>query len=159
MRIVQKSGDIVLNGSLRSINENEEDEKSLVENPYSPTLPMIKWLKVSYLRPGCALHTLSLSPIDRNCGEYFEEPGREEPNTSPVLVSCHHPQPRLTKDHLVRGYVLADSPGGGKGLLRSISGALAGLEVTDESSSGTKAACIYDHPYIDFQVNVTMASE
>lgn len=159
MRIVQKSGDIVLNGSLRSINEDEEDEKSLVENPYSPTLPMINWLKVSYLRPGCALHTLSLSPIDRNCGEYFEEPGREEPNTSPVLVSCHHPQPRLTKDHLVRGYVLADSPGGGKGLLRSISGALAGLEVTDESSSGTKAACIYDHPYIDFQVNVTMASE
>ena len=184
MRIVQKAGDIVLNGSLRSCEEYQSEEKLLVENPYAPTLPLINWLQVSFLRPGCVLHTLALTPADRDCGEYIEESSSDapEPTSSPVLVSCFHPQPRLLKDHLMHGYILADSPGGGKGLLRSISGsltALASSDVAGGSGSGSgmdencqsatgqstgslgvgKAAHRYGHPCVDFQLDSTVASE
>lgn len=178
MEIIQAAGDIVLNGSLRS-NRSEPrggrgDESLLVENPYTPSMPMINWLRVLFLRPGCVMHTLALSPGDRDCAECAEDDdtqassgsrssgrssGSSIPNypSSPVLVSCHHPQPRLTRGALETGYILADSPGGGRGLLRSISGSLSGLTV--ESSGGRKAVHIYDHPHIEFQFDSSVASE
>jgi hypothetical protein len=177
MRIIQKAGDIVINGSLRSCEENarEEEEGHSLDSPYAPTMPRIPWLEVTSLRPGCALHTLSLTPSDRDCGEYSEELDSPEPLSSPVLVSCHHPQPRLTKQHLVSGYVLADSPGSGKGVLRSVRGTLTHL-VADQKTPGTststststssstnssmeKAAHTYEHPFVEFQFDATMASE
>lgn len=160
MRIVLKAGDIVLNGSLRSWEDNNE-EKLLVENPYAPTLPMINWLKVAYLRPGCVIHTLALAPCDRDCGEYIEDGDMPQPNSSPILVSCHHPQPRLVREHLINGYILADSPGGGKGLLRSIHGSLSALSCSDDNiKTGVKKLLqSYEHPIINFLLDPTVAAE
>ena len=85
-----------------------------------------KWLSIYYLRPGCILETLALSPACRLCGEYSDplHGNCHEPEDSPVLVSCDHQQPRLRIFHLKQGYVLSESPGKGKGMLRSISGSI-----------------------------------
>ena len=160
MSIVRQAGDIVLNGSLRSYDENNSEENHLVDSPYAPTLPPINWQKISYLRPGCAMHTLSQTPSDRDCGVCVEDVNSEEPSSAPVLVSCHHPQPRLTRKHLMKGYVLAHSPGGGKGLLRSISESLSELSTTDDScKSNGNVVHTYKHPFIDFKFDSTVASE
>jgi hypothetical protein len=82
--------------------------------------PLIDWLKVTYLKPGCFLHTLACPAHERNCGEYLEDKDFNDPPEAPILVMCHHLQPRLMKTHLLEGYRLADSPGQGKGLLRSV---------------------------------------
>jgi hypothetical protein len=59
-----------------------------------------------------------------------------DPPDAPVMVECNHLQPRLCKHHLRRGYVVADSPGSGKGFLRSVFSALEkGLEGRPNSSS------------------------
>lgn len=92
-------------------------------------------LRVEYLRPGCVLHTLALTPEYRDCAVYEDESlaavGLTSPFTTskgndqlPIFVCCDHLQPRLCKHHLVNGYVLADTPGGGRAILRSVSGAL-----------------------------------
>jgi Ran GTPase-activating protein (RanGAP) involved in mRNA processing and transport len=95
-------------------------------------------LRVEYLRPGCVLHTLALPPAARECAVYEDEslasigmsgmgspftPGKNN-DQLPIFVCCDHLQPRLCKHHLANGYVLADTPGGGRAVLRAVSGAL-----------------------------------
>jgi hypothetical protein len=93
--------------------------------------PLMNWLKVSYLKPGCFLHTLAFPAHERDCGEYLEDIDFNDPPETPILVMCHHLQPRLMKSHLLEGYKLADSPGQGKGLLRSVHSSLEGcVEIT-----------------------------
>jgi hypothetical protein len=158
IQLIYKASEIVLNGRLLS-SEETQNEKSLVENSYSPTIPLVNWLKVIYLRPGCVLHTLAMIPSDRDCGEYIEDADSKEPFDSPILVSCHHPQPRLTKGHLKSGYILSESPGGGKGLLRSINGSLCSLLSAEDSIRTSKGSGTYEHSFINFYIDSTMASE
>ena len=114
VQMVYSAVQTVCTGALRAEGESEE----------ALNLASIDWLRLAYLRPGCLLHTLALSPCDRNCGEYLEDPDSCEPQDAPIMVGCSHLQPRLCKQHLVKGYVVADSPGGGKGFLRSVFSAL-----------------------------------
>lgn len=92
-------------------------------------------LCVEFLRPGCIMHTLALTPDHRDCAVYEDESlvsvGISSPfitsksnDQLPIFVCCDHLQPRLCKHHLVNGYILADTPGGGRAILRSVSGAL-----------------------------------
>lgn len=102
-----------------------------------------KFLHIICLRPGCTLETLALQPDCRQCGEYIDQSyseqdeACEEPEDSPVVVICDHPQPRLRKGHLVQGYVLAESPGKGKGMMRSISGNLERILGTSSGAGAT----------------------
>jgi hypothetical protein len=93
-------------------------------------------MQVRFLRPGCILQTLTLSPKQRQCA-VFEDDSIVEigvsqegssrfgiDDQSPVLVCCDHMQPRLCMGHLHEGYVLSDSPGGGRAMLRAVSAAL-----------------------------------
>ena len=98
--------------------------------------PVINWLKVYNLRPGCFLHTLASNTNERNCGEYLEDADFNDPLESPILVKCHHLQPRLLKSHLINGYILADSPGQGKGLLRSVYSSLERYVETTNKENG-----------------------
>lgn len=82
------------------------------------------WIKSSFIKPSCALHTLHLSPLDRQCGVCG---AMEEDEESLVLVVCQHLQPRLCKRHLLKGYIVADMPNQGKALLRSVSASLEGV--------------------------------
>jgi uncharacterized membrane protein YgcG len=110
--------------------------------------PLVNWLKVLSLRPGCFLHTLASQTNERNCGEYQEDVDAtladgcsdfNDPLDSPILVRCHHLQPRLLKSHLCNGYVLAESPGQGKGLLRSVYSSLErGVEMMNQEMMSGK---------------------
>jgi hypothetical protein len=108
--VVYEALTMVCRGALRSEGESVE----------ALTVPSTDWLKTVWLRPGCFLHTLSGTTADRECGEYLEDADCHEPLDAPVLVVCHHMQPRLCKEHLRTGYILSDSPGAGKGMLRSV---------------------------------------
>jgi hypothetical protein len=126
VRTVYSAVQTVCMGALRSEDDSIE----------ALTAPTTDWLRLAYLRPGCVLHTLAMYPADRNCGEYIEDADCVDPPDAPVMVECNHLQPRLCKHHLRRGYVVADSPGSGKGFLRSVFSALEkGLEGRPNSSS------------------------
>jgi hypothetical protein len=92
-------------------------------------------VRTEFLRPGCILHTLALNPRQRHCALYEDEyianvslgitgSHDDSEEMAPILVCCDHMQPRLLKRHLTCGYVLSESPGGGRAMLRAIAGAL-----------------------------------
>jgi hypothetical protein len=106
-------------------------------------------LCTEFLRPGCILHTLALNPRQRQCALYEDyyianvslgitDSHDDSEEIAPILVCCDHMQPRLLKRHLTCGYVLSESPGGGRAMLRAIAGALQStLGASDSHPSPT----------------------
>lgn len=103
-------------------------------------------LRTEFLRPGCILHSLALNPRQRQCAVYEDDSiinvsagisgsHDDSEELSPILVCCDHMQPRLLKRHLTCGYVLSESPGGGRAMLRAIAGALQSTLGASESHS------------------------
>lgn len=166
VRTVYSAVQTVCMGALRSEDETVE----------ALTTPTTDWLRLAYLRPGCVLHTLAGYPSDRNCGEYIEDADCVDPPDAPVMVECSHLQPRLCKQHLRNGYVVADSPGSGKGFLRSVfsalekglegrsksttpnGGAVTGLYLNSSTASKANGNVEQDDG-VDFQCTPIMASE